>query len=158
MWNDVSQELIASIFRGLATCYTLVSCSADFRRWRRSWYVPTKRRFTYGLHGAISQKMATFISTGVRTTDPANKVPNYCMLYCVVPITSLCWRYFSYMYPFHCFPHIPQNCSLECFNVFLNIQTHISVILVLLVLTVFLSFSQFGTSWCRTFCLRRRLM
>jgi hypothetical protein len=27
-------------------------------------YVPPKHRFTYGLHGAISQKMATFISMG----------------------------------------------------------------------------------------------
>jgi hypothetical protein len=33
-----------------------------FRSWRWRWYVPPKRRFTYGLHGDISQKMVTFIS------------------------------------------------------------------------------------------------
>jgi hypothetical protein len=29
-----------------------------------------KRRFTYGLHGSISQKMATFITTAVRASNP----------------------------------------------------------------------------------------
>jgi hypothetical protein len=56
---------------GLATCYTLVSCSANFRPWRWRWYIPPKRQFAYGLHGAISQKMATFITTAVRAWNPA---------------------------------------------------------------------------------------
>jgi hypothetical protein len=43
-----------------AICYTLVCCLADFLLWRWSWYVRPKRRFTCGLHGAMSQKMATF--------------------------------------------------------------------------------------------------
>jgi hypothetical protein len=47
---------------GLATCYTLVSFSPDFQPWRWRWYVPPKHWFTSGLHGAISQKMATFIN------------------------------------------------------------------------------------------------
>jgi hypothetical protein len=34
----------------LATCYTLIPCSADFRPWRWRWYVPTKGRFTHGLY------------------------------------------------------------------------------------------------------------
>jgi hypothetical protein len=41
----------------LAICYTLVSFSTDFPPWRWRWYVPQKSRFTYGLHGAIFQKM-----------------------------------------------------------------------------------------------------
>jgi hypothetical protein len=31
--------------------------------------VPPKRRFIYGLHGVISQKMAIFITTAVRTSN-----------------------------------------------------------------------------------------
>jgi hypothetical protein len=46
--------------RCLATCCTQVPCSADFLPWRWRWYVPPKRRFTYGLHGAIPQKTATY--------------------------------------------------------------------------------------------------
>jgi hypothetical protein len=34
-----------------------------FRPWRWRWYVPPKCRFTYGLHGSISQKMVSFIPT-----------------------------------------------------------------------------------------------
>jgi hypothetical protein len=41
--------------------YALVSCSADFRSWRWRLYVPPKRRFTYGLHCALSHKMPAFI-------------------------------------------------------------------------------------------------
>jgi hypothetical protein len=29
------------------TCCTLVSCSADFLPWRRRWYSPPERRFTF---------------------------------------------------------------------------------------------------------------
>jgi hypothetical protein len=39
---------------------TLVSCSADFLPWRWRRYLPPKHWFTYGLHGAISRKKATF--------------------------------------------------------------------------------------------------
>jgi hypothetical protein len=46
----------------LATYCTLVSCSSDFRPWRWMWYVPPKCPITYGLHGAITQKMAQFIT------------------------------------------------------------------------------------------------
>jgi hypothetical protein len=67
MWTDVSEKRIVSVFSAenqprnnwLATCCTLVSCLADFRPWRQSWYVPPKRRFTCGLRDAVSQKMAT---------------------------------------------------------------------------------------------------
>jgi hypothetical protein len=48
----------------------LISCSVDFRPWRWRWYLLSKRRFIYGLHGAVSQKMATFITTAVRTSNP----------------------------------------------------------------------------------------
>jgi hypothetical protein len=40
----------------LATCCTLVSCSADFRLWH---CVSSKLKFAFGLHGTISQEMAT---------------------------------------------------------------------------------------------------
>jgi hypothetical protein len=55
--------------RCLAACCTLVSCSANFRPWRWRLYDPPKRRSTYRLHGTISQKMATFITTAVRTSN-----------------------------------------------------------------------------------------
>jgi hypothetical protein len=58
----------------LDTCCTPVSCSADFRLWRKRWYVPPKRRFTYELHDDISQKMTTFVSTAARTSNPNDKV------------------------------------------------------------------------------------
>jgi hypothetical protein len=73
-WTNVSEETITYIFRVenqksgipccstcLATCCTLVSCSADFRPCRWSWQVPQKHRFTYGLRSPISQKMETFV-------------------------------------------------------------------------------------------------
>jgi hypothetical protein len=44
--------------RNLATCNTLASFSVDFRPWRWKLYVP-EEQFTYRLHGATSQKMAT---------------------------------------------------------------------------------------------------
>jgi hypothetical protein len=64
----------SSLSSGLATCCTLVSCSADFRPWKWRWNVPPKLRFTYGLHGAVSQKMATFIATTVRTSTPTTEL------------------------------------------------------------------------------------
>jgi hypothetical protein len=50
-----------NVFVVLATCYMLVSCSADFRPWRWRWYAPMKRRFKYVLH-TISQRIAKFIT------------------------------------------------------------------------------------------------
>jgi hypothetical protein len=43
----------------------------NFRPWTCSLYFPPKRRFAYELHGAISQKMATFVTTAVRISNPA---------------------------------------------------------------------------------------
>jgi hypothetical protein len=54
----------------LSTWCTLVSCSAYFLPWRWKRCVPPKRRLTYGLHGSIPQRMATFITTAVRTSNP----------------------------------------------------------------------------------------
>jgi hypothetical protein len=49
----------SGILHCVATYYKLVSCSADFQRsiWR--WHNPHKCWFIYGLHNAITQKMAT---------------------------------------------------------------------------------------------------
>jgi hypothetical protein len=47
----------------LATCYTLVFCSPDFRPWRWRWYVLPQRLFTYWQHEAISQKTALDVSS-----------------------------------------------------------------------------------------------
>jgi hypothetical protein len=67
--NVLSQSLFC-----LVTCYTLVSCSTDFLPWRLRWHVPPKRRFAHGPRGAISQKMATFITTTVRTSNLATPI------------------------------------------------------------------------------------
>jgi hypothetical protein len=58
----VFQNHSASVYRSY-TFWTVmwckeISCLADIRPWRWRWYFPPKRRFTYGLRGAISQKMA----------------------------------------------------------------------------------------------------
>jgi hypothetical protein len=42
--------------RKWATCYKLVSCSANFRSRRWRWYIPPKRLFTYRLNGDIFTK------------------------------------------------------------------------------------------------------
>jgi hypothetical protein len=47
------------------------SAEKGFRPWRWRRYIPPKCRFTYRLHGAIFQKMATFITTAVGTSNPA---------------------------------------------------------------------------------------
>jgi hypothetical protein len=56
----------------LATCISLVHCSADFQHWRWRWYVPPTHRFTCCLHGAIYQKMEIFIQPNILPfrTDP----------------------------------------------------------------------------------------
>jgi hypothetical protein len=46
------------------------------------YYVPPKRRFTYGLHSVISQKMATFVTTAVRTSNPSKSMENICLRLC----------------------------------------------------------------------------
>jgi hypothetical protein len=66
--KSTKQEI--SVRAAKPAAVTLVSCSADFRPWRWNWYVPPKRRFIYRIHGAISQKMAVFITTSVRTSNP----------------------------------------------------------------------------------------
>jgi hypothetical protein len=43
-----------------------------FLPWRWRWYLPLKHRLTYGLRDAISQKIATFITTAVRTSNPTS--------------------------------------------------------------------------------------
>jgi hypothetical protein len=51
VWTNVSEKVSHP---SSGSCYTLVSCSAVFRSWKWRRYVPPKRRFTYGVHGAIS--------------------------------------------------------------------------------------------------------
>jgi hypothetical protein len=65
MWTDVSEERITSIFRVENQPRKKRSCS----RWLGKI---SRINSTYGLHGAISQKMTTFITTAVRTSDPTN--------------------------------------------------------------------------------------
>jgi hypothetical protein len=67
---EVLRSSETSVHFCVANCRTLVSCLADFQPWRWRWYVPPKRRFTYGLHGAISQKLAILITTAVRISNP----------------------------------------------------------------------------------------
>jgi hypothetical protein len=69
---DISEKRITSTFRDIPPSQMLhvCFCSADILPWRRRSCVPPKRRFTYGAHGAISQKVVAFISTAVRTSDP----------------------------------------------------------------------------------------
>jgi hypothetical protein len=48
-------------------------------RWRR--YIPPKCRLTFnGLHGVISQKMALFITTAVRTSNPTFVSERFCLV------------------------------------------------------------------------------
>jgi hypothetical protein len=56
----------------LATCLLAVCCSAYFFDPEDGGDVPPKRRFTLnGLYGVISQKMILFITTAVKTSNPA---------------------------------------------------------------------------------------
>jgi hypothetical protein len=50
----------------IATCWKLIYFSADFRPWRWRWYITPKSRFTYGLYGVLSQKMAVLTTTAAR--------------------------------------------------------------------------------------------
>jgi hypothetical protein len=79
VWTDVSEELIASIFRveKSARAYfhllTLVPRSRIFLPWRWRRYAPPKRRFTQDIHGATSQKTAFLIVTAMKTWNPTNE-------------------------------------------------------------------------------------
>jgi hypothetical protein len=44
----------------LTTCFTLISCSADFLPWIWRWWFPPKRHFTYGQHVPVSQKVENY--------------------------------------------------------------------------------------------------
>jgi hypothetical protein len=66
MLKDVSEELTASTFR----VENQKSKKPARSRWLGS-FLPPKRRFTYGIHGAISQMTSTFITTAVRTSHLA---------------------------------------------------------------------------------------
>jgi hypothetical protein len=48
---------------------TLNLCSDDFRPWKWWWYIPSKRQLVYELHGALSQAIATFITTAERISN-----------------------------------------------------------------------------------------
>jgi hypothetical protein len=82
-------KLNAAIFRDIVSCSPYVTLSfrgmcylhlqikksakldtrcSRWLGWSSRWHVPPIHRFTYGLHGAISQKMTTFIA--VRTSNP----------------------------------------------------------------------------------------
>jgi hypothetical protein len=70
-WASPARPFLVHGSTGLMTIFflclpshllSLVSCSSDFRPWRWRWYVLPKRRFIYGLHGTISQKMEIFIN------------------------------------------------------------------------------------------------
>jgi hypothetical protein len=63
VWTDVSKA-------AYPPASSLDSCSADFLPLRWRWYIPQKRWLTYGLHGTVFQKMETFITTVVRTSNP----------------------------------------------------------------------------------------
>jgi hypothetical protein len=67
MWTDVSEARITSILKAENQPSKKPECSRRLPKWR--WYVPPKRRFTYELHGVISQKMAIFITAVVRTSN-----------------------------------------------------------------------------------------
>jgi hypothetical protein len=56
-------------YRQLAAHFTLVSWQVNFRTRSYRRYAPPKRRFARWLHGAISQKMATLVTTTAETTD-----------------------------------------------------------------------------------------
>jgi hypothetical protein len=72
-WDVAPQSVCEPTFRRNvsppATCWKMISCSVDFRSWRWRWYVPPKLRFTYRLHGAISQKI-TFKTTACENLKP----------------------------------------------------------------------------------------
>jgi hypothetical protein len=79
--TDVSQEYIFSIFRvkiwakqeNRAVSYLLHAdfLLSSFRPLRWRWHFPPKRRLTFGgLHDVISNKIALFVTTVVRTSNP----------------------------------------------------------------------------------------
>jgi hypothetical protein len=87
----------------LGTWYMFVSCSVNCRPWRWRWYVPPKRWFTYRLHGAISQTMATFITTAARTANPTNEPKIICFHHSYFVFLHMFYCYFDSL-PFYIFP------------------------------------------------------
>jgi hypothetical protein len=83
VWTYVSEKRITSIFRvenqpsKKPTCSGILPghlpyddfCSTDFWPWGWRWYIPPKPRFTLGLQDAISQRMATSLTTAVRASN-----------------------------------------------------------------------------------------
>jgi hypothetical protein len=81
-WTDVSEERIAPIFRveksasekpalegGCSHLLTMIPRSRIFLPWKRSRYLPPKRRLTQHIHSVTSQKTAFFIVTAVKTSN-----------------------------------------------------------------------------------------
>jgi hypothetical protein len=63
-WIYICMQLSHQLHADFFVCY--------FLPWRWRWYTPPKCWFTFGIHGAISQKMVTFITTLVRTSNPTS--------------------------------------------------------------------------------------
>jgi hypothetical protein len=77
---------------------------ADFRPWTWKWYFPSKRRFVYRLHGAISLKMTIFIITSVRTSNPVNLLSTCSSHFCVLE-----WNVSSSSNPSYAFSSSPTT-------------------------------------------------
>jgi hypothetical protein len=97
---------------------SVVSCSADFLHWRW-WYVPPKRTTRRYI-----QKMANFITTAVRTSDPTNETLMFVIMLttensrvCTLPIEGNPDRNLGNS-PFRCFAfeyaHLWQGCRHVC--------------------------------------------
>jgi hypothetical protein len=68
MFFSIGVEVLTAVDLNVAmysvselTCCTLVSCAAEFLTLKMEVIHSPKRRFVYGLHGAISKNMATFM-------------------------------------------------------------------------------------------------
>jgi hypothetical protein len=60
-------------WRCLPPAFTLILAQLLFRSWRcRRYFLPKHRLTLNGLHGVISQKMALFKTTAVRTSNPTD--------------------------------------------------------------------------------------
>jgi hypothetical protein len=68
--------------------------------WRWRWYVPPKRQFTYNLHGAIFQKIATFIIT-------------FCLIQTYHPTPKKKWPLISALPPACCYVKYTGSCLLS---------------------------------------------
>jgi hypothetical protein len=81
LWYPMLPTLPLSLCSYIAGCFRLVAQSAShmltllfhsriFLPWRWRRYVTPNRRFTQDVHGATSHKMAFFIVTAVKTSNP----------------------------------------------------------------------------------------